>query len=384
MRRVGALILAGGCCVLLAGAAAAKRTSSPQVIRTAGAVEGLAADAGRVAFVLGESRGDCDRVLVWEPARRSVVRVGSRKRPCVGLSTGEAIPYVALAGRRIAWAWDGGGNFHDITVNTATVGKPLRSTTLVTRNYDAGSGDGDFAGNLHGDGNLLVYGIWSICESGNPDDPCPPGVRAWSPYESQVRRVRETRSARIASDEGELGVLSASAGRVAVLRSDASVEVLTDTGKLVKTFPFARGELRGAVLDGRRLVVLRRSEGRHTIVAYDVLTATRVSRRIAPPGPASDHRCWPHLSQPVCREPYARLRVADSESGIVVYMLARAIHILRIADGARTVVRPPATRGAVEAQLERSGLFYAYQVADAKLPGRVAFVPFAQIVGRLR
>jgi hypothetical protein len=384
MRRVGAFILVGAGCILLAGAAAAKSTSGPQVVRTAGVVQDLAADAGLVAYTLGESRGDCDRVLVWEPARRSVVRVGSRKGPCEGLSTGEWIPYVALAGRRVAWGWDGGGNFHDSVVSTATVGRPLRATKLATESHNVDSLAGGFAGSPHGDGALLVYGKWQVCEGATEDD-CPVDTPKRKPYDSQVYRVRGTRSERIASDAGELGVLDVSAGRIAVLRSDHSVAILRATGAPGRTFPFEPGELRGAMLDGRRLVVLRRSNGRHTVDAYDVLNGSHVSRPIAPPGPASDRRClWPVVSLPLCREPYARLRLADSESGIAVYILGREIHLLRIADGARTVVRPPATRGAVEAQLERPGLYYAYRVADAKLPGRVAFVPYAQIVGRLR
>jgi hypothetical protein len=387
MRRVGALILIGACCVLLAGAAAAKSTSGRQVIRTASVVGGVAADAGLVAFALGETRGDCDRIMVWEPGRRSVVRVGSRKSPCQGLSTGEWIPYVALAGRRVAWGWDGGGNFHDSVVRTATVGRPLRTTTVATRSHNVDSLVGGFAGNLYGDGDLLAYGTWNVCE-GEEDEssnPCPPARLDRVPYDSQVHRIRGTRSIRIASDPGELGVLAVSTGRIAVLRSDARIAVLDAKGKPVRTFPFARGEVRGATLDGRRLVVLRRSEGRHSIDAYDVTNGSRVSRAIAPPGPTSDRRCtWPVVALPLCREPYARLRLVDSERGIAVYVLGREIHLVQIADGARTVVRPPATRGTVEAQLERSGLFYAYQAADPKMPGRVAFVPYTEIVGRLR
>jgi hypothetical protein len=90
------------------------------------------------------------------------------------------------------------------------------------------------------------------------------------------------------------------------------------------------------------------------------------------------------VSLPLCRKPYARLRLTDAENGIAVYVLGREIHLLRLSDGAATVVRPPATRGTVEAQLERSGLFYAYQAADKELPGRVAFIPYAEVVGRLR
>jgi hypothetical protein len=387
MRRVGVLVLAGACCVLLAGAATAKSTSGPQVIRTGGVVGGLAADAGLVAFTLGESRGDCDRIMVWEPSRRSIVRVGSRKTPCQGLSTGEWIPYVALAGRRVAWGWDGGGNFHDSVVRTASVGRPLRTTTVATRSHNADSLVGGFAGSPYGDGDLLVYGTWRVCEGAEDESssPCPPDTPDRVPYDSEVHRIRGTRSVRIASDPGELGVLAVSTGRIAVLRSDARIAVLGATGKPVRTFPFARGDVRGATLDGRRLVVLRRSEGRHSIDAYDITNGSQVSRAIAPRGPASDRRCkWPVVSLPLCRVPYARLRLADSESGIAVYVLGREIHLVRIADGARTMVRPPTTRGAVEAQLERSGLFYAYQVADPRLPGRVAFVPYAEVVGRLR
>ncbi len=386
--KVGAVsLLAALCWLLLAGAGAAEPTAGPQVIRTSGVVESLAADGGRVAVTVRKSRGDCERIVVWEPARRSLVRVGSRKRPCLGLSTGESIPYVALADRRVAWVWDGGGNFHDLIVRTATVGKPLQVAQLAQRSYNVDSLVGHYAGNVHGDGDLLVYGTWSVCEGVEFESslPCSAGKPEREPYDSAVQRVRGTRSTRIASDRGGLGILSVSAGRVAALRSDGTIAVLSSEGKVVKEFPFAPGEVRGATLDGRRLVVLRRSLGRHTIDAYDVSGSAHASRPIAPPGTASDRRCsWPVVPLPLCRTPYARLRLVDAENGIAVYVLGREIHLLRIADGARAVVRPPATRGTVEAQLERSGLFYAYQVADAALPGRVAHLPYAKVVGLLR
>jgi hypothetical protein len=374
-------------CLLLAGAGAAEQTAGPQVAPTSGVVEALAADGGRVAVMVRKSHGDCDRILVWDPGRRSIVRVGSRKRPCLALSTGQSIPYVALADRRVAWVWDGGGNFHDLIVRTATIGKPLQVAQLAYRNYNVDSLVGRYAGNVHGDGDLLVYGTWTVCEGTESESshPCPPGKPEREPYDSGVHRVRGTRSSRIASDPGELGILGASAGRVAALRSDGRIAILSGEGKVLKTFPFAPGEVRGATLDGRRLVVLRRSAGRHTIDSYDVSSAAHVSRPIAPPGPASDRRCsWPVVSLPLCRTPYARLRLVDAENGIAVYVLGRELHVLRIADGAAAVVRPPATRGTVEAQLERSGLFYAYQVADAAAPGRVAHLPYSKVVDLLR
>lgn len=382
-----ALTLTALSCLLLAGAAIAEPQASAQVIRTAGVVDGLAADAGIAAITVRKSRGDCDRIVAWEPRRRRLVRVGSRKRPCLGLSTGEWIPYTAVAGRRVAWVWDGGGNFHDLAVRSATVDRPLRVAGLAIRSYNVDSLVGRYAGSPHGDGELLVYGTWSVCEGTELESshPCPSGTPEREPYDSRVQRIRGTRSTTVASDAGALGILGVSSGRIAVLRSDATVAVMSSEGRVVKTFPFVPGEVRGATLDGKRLVVLRRSDGRHTIEAYDMSGTGRVSRPIAPPGPASDRRCsWPVVSLPLCRQPYARLRLVDSENGIAVYVLGRDIHLLRIVDGARTVIRPPATRGTVEAQLERSGLFYAYQVADSKLPGRVGFLPYVMVVGRLR
>ena len=382
-----ALTLTALSCLLIAGAAIAESEASPQVIRTAGVVEGLAADAGIAAITVGKSRGDCDRIVTWEPRRGRLVRVGSRKRPCLGLSTGEWIPYVAIAGRRVAWVWDGGGNFHDLAVRSATVDRPLRVAPLAMRSYNVDSLVGRWAGSPQGDGELLVYGTWTVCEEAEYESshPCPAGTPERVPYDSRVHRIRGSRSTTVASDKGELGILGVSAGRTAVLQSDASIGVLTSEGRVVKSFAFEPGEVRGATLDGSRLVVLRRSDGRHTLDTYDVSGSGHVSRPIAPPGPGSDRRCsWPVVSLALCRQPYARLRLVDSENGIAVYVLGRDIHLLRIADGARSVIRPPATRGTVEAQLERSGLYYAYQVADAKTPGRVAFLPYGAVVGKLR
>ena len=382
-----ALTLTALSCLLLAGAAIAEPQAGPQVIRTAGVVEGLAADGGVAAITVGKIRGDCDRIVTWEPRRGRLVRVGSRRRPCLGLSTGESIPYVAIAGRRVAWVWDGGGNFHDLAVRSATVERPLRVARLAIRSYNVDSLVGRYAGSPHGDGELLVYGTWSVCEGAEYESshPCPAGTPERVAYDSRVHRIRGTRSVTVASDKGELGILGVSSGRIAVLRADASFSVLSSDGRVVKSFAFEPGEVRGGTLDGSRLVVLRRSEGRHSIDAYDVSGTGHVSRPIAPPGTASDRRCrWPVVSLPLCRQPYARLRLVDSESGIAVYVLGREINLLRLADGARTVIRPPGIRGNVEAQLERSGLYYAYQVADAKTPGRVAFLPYAAVVGKLR
>jgi hypothetical protein len=53
------------------------------------------------------------------------------------------------------------------------------------------------------------------------------------------------------------------------------------------------------------------------------------------------------------------------------------ITLRRLADGKTHTLRPPG--GAVDAELENAGLFYAYNLRSGQRPGRVIFVPFAAL-----
>jgi hypothetical protein len=125
------------------------------------------------------------------------------------------------------------------------------------------------------------------------------------------------------------------------------------TRRLVLTGTYA------AVLAGRRLHV------------YEV----RSGRRIA---------SWP-LAQPP-RE------LAGAAADLVAFVHGRFVHVVRLRDGHAAVFRVPAQRipGAnpgttrVEADLSPHGLYYSYNVARGRYPGRVAFVPLARVLARLR
>src|SRR5205807_1186052 len=74
--------------------------------------------------------------------------------------------------------------------------------------------------------------------------------------------------------------------------------------------------------------------------------------------------------------------LADVESGIAVYRAGDALHLLRLSDGRDRIFRQ--VKGLTDAQLEPGGLFYAYNVpAGGAKPGRVTFVPFAQVAAAL-
>lgn len=107
-----ALVVAG-----TALAAAPVRTAAP------GQVVAIAADRHRVAFAVGRSPGDCDRVRVWRPATGGVSRLG-RRSPCVETSTGHGIAALALAGRRALWLSYIGGNIREWSLWTASTTAP--------------------------------------------------------------------------------------------------------------------------------------------------------------------------------------------------------------------------------------------------------------------
>ena len=68
---------------------------------------------------------------------------------------------------------------------------------------------------------------------------------------------------------------------------------------------------------------------------------------------------------------------AETRNGVSISVSHRVITLYRIADGRTRALRPP--NGAVDAELENTGLFYAYNLRRGDRPGRVVFVPFAQL-----
>ena len=70
-------------------------------------------------------------------------------------------------------------------------------------------------------------------------------------------------------------------------------------------------------------------------------------------------------------------KVQDVENGYAVYFAGSEVHLLKIATNSDHVVAR--VQGLVQADLEPSGLFYAYNVAKGDKPGRVTFVPAAAL-----
>jgi hypothetical protein len=368
MHRFKLVLLMSSVAVALMGAGVAKSTSGSgeRTLRTGTPVIGLAAD-GSIAAIPTACGPHAFWLYAWTPVRRLVASMARQHdRKCYGASTGEGIWEVGIAGQRLAWVPFAGGNSQESWLITGRVGQP-RSTTRLTQTlvHDTGNGIGDWVGNVHGDGSLLVFNTWSVCYW-TPDydiQPCPPGVPPGTLhiYNEKLWRIVGRSKRLLLATKDELTVLSVGAGRILVRRADGSLELRLADGRLSLALPFARGQVLGALLDASELVVLEQASGPHWRV-YDPLSG-KLKRT---------------LSAPVRAIP------ADVERGLLVYRTGRVVHVLRLADGRQRAFIAPVVRSPdgrpytvpVQAQIEPSGLFFSYQV---KREGRVRFVPFNEL-----
>ena len=221
-----------------------------------------------------------------------------------------------MAARRLAWVYYAGGNFRSTYLLTATVGRP-RSTTMLVRQtvHNTFDGNGDWVGNVHGDGSLLVFNTGPCYwEPENPESSCPTGVppHTYHLYNEKLWRVVGAHKRLLVSSPDELTVLSVADGHILVQRADGSLELRHADGSLSRVFPFMPGQVLGAQLDASELVVLERASGLRWRV-YDP-TSGELTRTLPAP---------------------ARAVPADVERGILVYTVGRVVHVLRLRDGHR-------------------------------------------------
>ncbi len=379
-RLVLALAVAG---VLAAGAAAA--SSKPRILPTTTPVTGLATNGSTVAVATAWSASHCERVLAWNPVRASLVGLGKGGR-CDQTSTGRGIAGQAIAGTRVAWIADGGGNQHDAVLYTASLTKPAvtHRLLLATRNIDSGAGN--WIGALQGAGSLLVYATWSVCDTGEPAfRPCPTGVTPGTVYNAKLWRIDglTTRKLIASAPDGLLPV-GVAAGRILVARGDGtSFELRGADGHVIQTYQPDAQALQ-ATLGTKELVLAVRtplspplSKARIQFIVYNLATGA-VERTLPVPAAAltiTPRSCDYPLGGPAvaCVLPVARLRFANADATRFVYVLDTAVHVARL-DGSKDSGLTPAGQGPVFAALDGAGLTYSYRTGGG-VQGRVQYLP---------
>jgi hypothetical protein len=379
------LLLAAALCGLALTALAS--ASPARFLRTTTAIDGLAMDGTNVTISTAWSRGHCEREIAWNPVRPSLRALG-RAGSCDETSTGRGITFQAVAGTRVAWVKDGGGNQHVSQLYVTTLATPKTARLLASATRDIDSGAGDTVGYLQGDGTLLVYATWSLCDAGEtPFRRCPAGVTPGTIYNSRLWRISGTTSKQlIASAPDELAPVAVSAGRILVQRASGELELRAADGHVLRIFTFESPPLQAALGPKELVVAVRDTSNRvlpksHVVFQVYSVSTGELERTLRAPltAPVTPPRCaFPVAASPAaCASPPARLRLQDADAARFVYVFDTTVHVTRLADGAdhsfASIGRAP-----LFAQLEPAGLVYAYRMTT-RLEGRLQFVPAKEL-----
>jgi hypothetical protein len=323
-------------------------------LQTSAPVSALAADGGLVGVETRPWAKGCGDVLVWDARRRTSTR-WSRHTNCAGspglpyLATGE--DELALAGTRVAWLQTVKvGEDARTTLWTATLREP-RARKLATAEAGAGSDvSGRYLGHLHGDGSLLAYNRWTFCEAGSDRPGCGAGVPR---LRESLYRIESASHATLVPGLANAALSWAEGGRLAT--GFDPIQLFDRSGRLLQTITTGPQDRHGLALSGTHLALVNDGQ---TVQVYDTRTGSLTQTR------------------PVVSYAGSAARLVDLQDGIALYLVARQVHVLRIADGRdrKLAVAPGHLAGA---QIEKAGAWYAYNTAAGR--GRIVFVPWSSV-----
>jgi hypothetical protein len=355
--RVAVAALAALLLVAADGAGAAK--PRPPRTPTAGEIESLAMDGSRIAYDVAGAYGAaqrCNEVYVWNPVRGTKTRVSGRGT-CFAdtTSTGAGVRELALAGGRVAWIVNQGGN-SESNDHLYVSSVAQRHERVLATAFRSGSVDGILTGNwlggLVGAGSFLGVDHWATDSAG---------------------AVSSAKLQRIGARLGDLArgndamLARATDGRlVAVLRDNGSIGLYSTGGTLLRTVtPKAaateiavRGDYLAVLTKAWALEVYNSHSGR-------LLKSWRVARGAQSLDVSSGLAAY---AAPFPRTPGAAPRV---------------VHVRRLKGGRDRVLAttPPELVGV---RLEPAGLAYAFSRFAPDRPGAVVFVPMRSVVRTLR
>ena len=297
------------------------------ILSTTRAIRELTADGGRLAYTFAGTGLSC--LELWDTMQRSITRF-----PLCG----GKFP-TALAGDRVAFGSYGQTlGVVDYYLDTATQSRPDTHPVAGIcppphRSCPRATPIGDLAGK----GSLIVFDSWE-------------GTALGPKRNTHLFRLDGEAARELTTSVGELTPLAVDADRVLVATGPGMVEVLDSSARPLATV--ATAGFTEAALQGRDVVL---HEG-PVLAHYDAGSGTALHRWPVPPTST----------------------LTDVEGGVAVYVTSSAVHLLRLADGRDTAITPPG-HGPVLAQLEPPGLFYSYVVDGGDPPGRVVFVPSADL-----
>ena len=335
--------------LLLALTGSAGSATKPKRAPTpAGPIEAIAMDGPRVAFDVGarfRPGPTCNKVYVWNVVTGAVQTV-SGKATCQAdnSSTGQGVRELALAGKRVAWIANVGGNSEsDDYLYTASLPKPReRRVAFARRTGVVGSFlAGDWIGGLVGAGNLLAVNTWTTA-----------GPKSMV-LTATLSRFDAGGVHPIASGVDSMVARSTDGARIAVLRTNGTVGIYSSAGALQgQVTPSSSKEI---ALRGDLLAVLTKTR---TIEVFNSHTGARL-------------HAWP--------VPSAAAHL-DLAGNLAAYSLGRQIHLLNVRTG-RDNVLDALTQRVAAVELEPQGLVYAVNKRlGRRTVGRLFFIPMKRLL----
>jgi len=326
------LVLAAGLSglVLVAGAAG-KTTTTAKVRSVQGPIEALALDGSRIAYDVGYTTARANnRVLVWDVRTGKTTRVSGKKTAAAdNSSTGAGVFDLAIAGSRVAWMVNLGGNLEgDDYLFTSTLTKPKeRQLASDIRYGDNCPGRsqalcaGQWLGGLVGSGNLIALNRWTTDNNGTPTD-------------GELDVLSGTQLTQVATGTDTVEAASADRGRVAVLRLDGTVGLYSAAGTLLRTV--SPPSAVSVAWSGHALVVLTKAR---TLELY-----------YSPSGGAPAKTCPVHGQKP---------GNLDVQGDIAIYSAGPFVHALSLGSCKDHVVGKLSRGDVAQAHIDSAGLAYA-------------------------
>jgi len=356
-RTAAAALLGLTALLLLAldGAAAAKPASLQKRIGVR--IESLAMDGSRIAYdVAGEygTKHPCNEVYVWNVGRNKTSRASGRQTcGADNSSTGAGVRELAVAGGRVAWIVNQGGNTEsgDHLYVSSVAGSRERVLATAFRTGDVSAIlTGNWLGGLVGSGGFLGVDHWATDSNGNVTT-------------ARLQKIG-ARLGDLAQGAGTMLAESTDGKLVAVLRDDGTIGLYSTRGALLRTVTPVHTATEIAVR-GDYLAALTTTD---TLEVYNSHSGRRL-------------HIWRAAH---------KAGSLDVSSGFATYGApypsggyARVVHIRRLLSGRDRVLvtTPPALIGV---QLEPAGLAYAFDRIAPGRAGTVVFVPMSRVVRAAR
>jgi hypothetical protein len=349
LRSVAFMLAAGGIGLTLAASApGSTATSATKVRRTQSRIEALAIDGNRIAYDVASALGKNDNsVVVWDDRTgRTTTVSGKHTRTVDDSSTGSGVFQLAIAGTRVAWLANVGGNTEgDDYLFSSSVTKPRERLLATDTRYGdncAGRSQpncaGGWLGGLVGSGSLMAFNAWTTDATG-------------AVAGGALALLNGTQIETVATGADTVLAASADKGRVAVLRLDGTIGLYSSSGDLFRTVtPTSAASV---ALSGHNLVVLTKTR---TLELYyapsQSLSKTFHLRGSKTPGNL------------------------DVQGEIAIYSMGTSVHALNLGNGKDRVIGK-LSRSIGLARIGSAGLVYSNSPYASK--GTLVFVPLARV-----